>query len=1179
MAYASTSAATTRTHSHPEDSDDESTQYSTNVLAKRRRLDQDGYSSSATPSVGSSPPQSGPSYRNKGKGKAVDGRGGDEQSDDSEDEVETLLLQTQPAGKSQRIRKTAEEPRSQIAEAGIILSIKLTNFMSHKMSEYKLGPQMNFLVGNNGSGKSAITTAITLALGGNINATGRGAKMDKIVRDGAPFAICSVQLKNQGPDAYEAEKFGDSITIERRINRGGGGSYRVRNNNGSTVDRNKAAVDKILDHFEIQVENPLVILTQDASRDFLANSSESEKYKFFLQGVGLFALSESYQATLYNIKLLKIATENKRSQLVDIEEDFRAADAKAKDASAIQDQVERKKELRNEEAWEHVVSAEEKLEEGQALYESELAKDVELQEELQKATADRDADSLDLDGTRRVAENIEEDDKALEITTLKTEIRKHAEDMKLKNQQKRDSERDLRQLEDQIAAADSSIAQAKLNRGNDDRQQQPILDELERLDAERKANEKEREQTSQDTQEAEEACRAGEDEEREAKGRLSGAEQQVSAIKRRIANLQKSTSNKLYAYGPNVPKLVESVRQAHWSAPVIGPVGTRVTVRFPEYCSVLETVLGGSLGTWIVQNTEDYKLMVKLSKQANCNVNIARLKHDDRNFNVDCSRGEPHQDILTVLRALDFVGETKIERETVFQYLVMNNRIESAALVGKRNLGDNLLRTNPRNVSTCYSGDGFQLTGSSRAMSSMTLNTFTGAPKLSTDVTQQVEKARQELTAAEQEVRRHQDFLTSVRKELATARSRKRDAEVKRGQLHRRKTEIENRRNVLQAKLDSDAAEPSNLTALEDLRTGCLNELDSLRSQSAALVDATVAFHSKLAPLTRKKEELEAIQTQNIAKQRRVDRKVEEADRKLQASERRLAACEKAKKLHDTTLCDISKDVRERELEVETCEANARQLCEERPEVGQRKSAVTLRQEIVALEKKIRDYAREAGQTPEEVFAERKQLKKTLTSSRKICKSLDNLLEASSSDSFFEKKSSADIWAYIAPAGSVLSASDKGFLGKMKIDHGKQDDKHRAEEVGDDDLPLELHDRRKKGHLALSVQTENMAGSAAKQAHSLSGGEKSFATISMLLAMWDEVGCPFRVLDEFDVFMDEVNRRLSMGLLVDSATKRADKQFILITPKSVTGKKWPESVHIIRLADPGRESGSLAAGA
>jgi chromosome segregation ATPase len=54
--------------------------------------------------------------------------------------------------------------------------------------------------------------------------------------------------------------------------------------------------------------------------------------------------------------------------------------------------------------------------------------------------------------------------------------------------------------------------------------------------------------------------------------------------------------------------------------------------------------------------------------------------------------------------------------------------------------------------------------------------------------------------------------------------------------------------------------------------------------------------------------------------------------------------------------------------------------------------------------------------------------------------------------------------------------------------------------------------------LEVRVSPSEKRGVAA-ETKSLSGGERSYATVSFIMALWDAIDPPFYFLDEFDVFM------------------------------------------------------------
>jgi chromosome segregation protein len=79
-------------------------------------------------------------------------------------------------------------------------------------------------------------------------------------------------------------------------------------------------------------------------------------------------------------------------------------------------------------------------------------------------------------------------------------------------------------------------------------------------------------------------------------------------------------------------------------------------------------------------------------------------------------------------------------------------------------------------------------------------------------------------------------------------------------------------------------------------------------------------------------------------------------------------------------------------------------------------------------------------------------------------------------------------------------------------------------------------------------------------AYTQSGGERTTATMSFLLALQQHVCSPFRAVDEYDIHMDPRNREVIAQMLI-STVKNANAQYIVITPSQITFAK--EEANII----------------
>uniref|UniRef100_A0AAR2JEX8 Structural maintenance of chromosomes protein 6 n=1 Tax=Pygocentrus nattereri TaxID=42514 RepID=A0AAR2JEX8_PYGNA len=236
-------------------------------------------------------------------------------------------------------------------EVGIIEKIFLKNFMCHSLlGPFTFGSNVNFIVGSNGSGKSAILTALIVGLGGKAQTTNRGSSLKGFVKEGESSAEISITLRNRGQDAYKPDVFGQSITIDLRISSEGLRTYKLKSKTGLLVSSKKEELVAILDHFNIQVDNPVSVLTQEMSKHFLHSKGEGDKYKFFMKATQLEQMKEDY-SYIMKTKTVTQNTLEKHETLQEIRNKYKEKEDRYKNLASLDEMQEKLNHLKHQMAW------------------------------------------------------------------------------------------------------------------------------------------------------------------------------------------------------------------------------------------------------------------------------------------------------------------------------------------------------------------------------------------------------------------------------------------------------------------------------------------------------------------------------------------------------------------------------------------------------------------------------------------------------------------------------------------------------------------------------------------------------------------------------------------------------------------------------------------------------------
>jgi len=245
------------------------------------------------------------------------GGGGDDRKDSDEDNLaesadegeEGAVEEEAVATATSTIRRAINKP-GRPPEAGVIDRIYAENFMCHQKMSIDLNRQVNFIHGQNGSGKSAILHAIQICLGAGARRTHRARNLKNLIKDGEDRSKIRITLLNGGEDGYRQDVYGNKITIERTITTGSGyNGYKLLDENGAEKSRSKKDLDEMLDRLNVQVDNPVSVLDQEESKKFLCGKAE-DKYAFFMKATELERIDRNFANTLATAEEMNSALEN-----------------------------------------------------------------------------------------------------------------------------------------------------------------------------------------------------------------------------------------------------------------------------------------------------------------------------------------------------------------------------------------------------------------------------------------------------------------------------------------------------------------------------------------------------------------------------------------------------------------------------------------------------------------------------------------------------------------------------------------------------------------------------------------------------------------------------------------------------------------------------------------------------
>uniref|UniRef100_A0A183C5Y8 SMC_N domain-containing protein n=1 Tax=Globodera pallida TaxID=36090 RepID=A0A183C5Y8_GLOPA len=658
--------------------------------------------------------------------------------------------------------------------------------------------------------------------------------------------------------------------------------------------------------------------------------------------------------------------------------------------------------------------------------------------------------------------------------------------------------------------------------------------------------------------------------------RLERQKQQLHEEHNMIA---RSKVNRLALFGAEMPKLTQLIHanRTMFRRLPIGPIGNSVKLNDQKWANAVELHLKKMLSTFICDSSHDRTALDEI-----CRLNgikspeIITAAFTDTKF--DISGKEPPHEFLTIERVLDDI------EPTIYNVLVDMNYVECTLLVERDDEARNIMYPHPpQNVSmaitqSCsqvYPARGrqpYRFFASHGQFHSRALAHRFLAQDPSTIVAQirQIEQEILEKDIAKNKSEQHVRAAANALSEVNAAVS---EFDRQLNQLTERRNSAEDELQKLDQLLFSGERIDNLQGAIREAsrqRAICLGHLDEVHTKYTQKLEEQNEAKQRIGEAERKaaylKNNVNQIESdiESCSKQQeKIAEKVQDFETVSVRQQNKITKLEEA-------IAELQSENTERQESIASMNL-APEHEEFPPDFGKIPPTAELQHNLKHIEQfiKLEENNHEPVPTIEDlkkkaddykkfkedhgVWARRKQ---KLMEMKNCRKRRFNLLKAS-----LPQKIANDF---------MDNMNMRGFKSSLSINDERQLVEIRVEQPGEcsNDAQADDDDGIEGGGGAQRRTGRDRRGGAAAPGTSskrilqdlrgLSGGERSFTTVSFVMALWSCMESPFRCSDEFDVFMDPVNRRISMEMLARMAMERKHTQFFFFTPQSIMEMKNDE---------------------